>query len=189
MKKTLKIYLPFAAVITLLCGLFYVGIQQNYRMSANDPQIQYSEDMARNFKNEKDAQNLVPQEKTNVGESLSTFGIVYNKEGGLLSSSASLDNQTPDLPKGVIDYTKTHNQDIFSWQPKKGVRLASVITKGDAGFVLIGRNMRQVEEREKDLAYIVLAGWLATLVATFLAVFILNHDFSKKTSKKDQKKV
>ena len=189
MKKVLITYIPFAVAITLLSGLFFVGLQQNFRTSANDPQVQYSQDMARNFKDAKDAQNLVPQEKTNIGESLSTFGIVYNKDGGLLSSSAALDNQTPALPKGVIDYTKAHNQDIFTWQPKKGVRLAAVITKGDAGFVLIGRNMKTVEDRVIKLSYIILAGWLTTLVATFLAIWILNYDFSKKTSKKAPKKV
>src|SRR3954465_13626820 len=39
-------WLPQALIITILCGLVYATVQQNYRQSLNDPQIQISEDAA-----------------------------------------------------------------------------------------------------------------------------------------------
>jgi hypothetical protein len=46
MAKVLKQWLPLAIAITLLCGLVYVAVQQEVRLSANDPQIGMAEDLA-----------------------------------------------------------------------------------------------------------------------------------------------
>ena len=40
----LKNWFGYLAVITLLCGIIYIVAQQNFRMSANDPQYQMAED-------------------------------------------------------------------------------------------------------------------------------------------------
>jgi len=45
-RKVLKQWLPLAIVIKLLCGLVYVAVQQEVRLSANDPQIGMAEDLA-----------------------------------------------------------------------------------------------------------------------------------------------
>ncbi len=46
MFQKIKYWLPLAIVITALSGFIYLVGQQNLRMSANDPQIQLSEDTA-----------------------------------------------------------------------------------------------------------------------------------------------
>jgi hypothetical protein len=189
MKKTLLVFVPFAVAITLLCGLVLVTVQQNYRMSANDPQIQYAQDVALNFKDEKSAANMVPQDKTDLASSLATFGVVYNKDGGLLASSGVLDNQTPSLPKGVLDKAKKQGTYAFTWAPKKDVRVAAVVTKADAGYVLIGRSLKEVEKRENSLYLMALAGWLITLLATFASIWGIDYLANKKPSKKTSKKI
>ncbi len=45
-RKVLKQWLPLAIAITLLCGLVHVAVQQEVRLSANDPQIGMAEDLA-----------------------------------------------------------------------------------------------------------------------------------------------
>lgn len=191
LKRLLNKWLPLAIAVTMLVFIVEVVVQQNYRTSANDPQIQTSEDLAAQFKKSSDASNYVPTEKTDIATSLGTVGIIYDKNGALLASSATLDNQTPALPKGVIDYANKHNQDRFTWQPKSGVRLAAVITKSDGGYVLIARNIREIEKRETQLSIMILAGWLGTLLATFGAVLILDYfenpkNYKKKPVKKPQ---
>jgi hypothetical protein len=187
LKKILIRWLPLALAISMILVTVEIVVQQNYRISANDPQIQVSEDIATNFKDTKDATNLVPSEKTDISKSLATFGIIYDKNGGLLASSANLDNQTPSLPKGVIDDTNKHHQSRFTWQPKSGVRLAAVIAKADGGYVLVGRNLREVEVRERNLDISILIAWVGTLLATFAAFWILNFYENKKPSKKTVK--
>ena len=44
--KGLILWLPLGLVTLILCGLVNLAVQQNYRMSANDPQIQIAEDVA-----------------------------------------------------------------------------------------------------------------------------------------------
>ena len=41
-----KNWIAYAAIITLLSGIIYIVVQQNYRMNANDPQFQMIEDAA-----------------------------------------------------------------------------------------------------------------------------------------------
>ena len=44
--KAFLLWLPLGLVTLILCGLVNLAVQQNYRMSANDPQIQAAEDVA-----------------------------------------------------------------------------------------------------------------------------------------------
>jgi hypothetical protein len=65
-------------------------------------------------------------------------------------------------------------EDRITWQTATGLRFATVIIHWSAssggaissGFVLAGRSLREVENREGQLVWIVLAGWVVALVMT-----------------------
>ena len=62
----------------------------------------------------------------------------------------------------------------ITWQPQPGVRQAIVIermqpAKNGASFVVSGRSLKEVESREAQLTWMVGIGWIAILIATFLA--------------------
>jgi hypothetical protein len=61
---------------------------------------------------------------------------------------------------------------LLSWQPEAGVRSAIVVKSYPGGFVLAGRSLQSVEQRETNLEQILLAGGLATLALTFVAIFV-----------------
>lgn len=71
------------------------------------------------------------------------------------------------LNGGVLDYMRQHGEERVTWQPEKGVRMATVVVRYDKGFVLAGRSMREVEIRisniEKISGIAMLAIWAATL--------------------------
>lgn len=180
LNNVLRLWLPFAVSITMLCALMYVAVQQNYRNGLNDPQIQIAEDFATNFKTKDDAAGLDQSGKTDISSSLATFGIAYDKEGKAIGSSAVLNGQTPTLPNGTLAEADKSGQNIFTWEPQKGVRLAAVVNKAEGGYILIGRNMREGEKRINELAIMVGVGYLATLLATFVSIYLLE---TKKTSK------
>ncbi len=46
MKRILFSWIPFAVVLTAVALMVYAAVQQVYRSSANDPQIQMAEDTA-----------------------------------------------------------------------------------------------------------------------------------------------
>jgi hypothetical protein len=58
---------------------------------------------------------------------------------------------------------------MVTWQPQSGVRIAAVVVPWQGGTVLAGRSLAQVEIREDNALLIVLAAWLAMLVALTLA--------------------
>jgi hypothetical protein len=181
--RTFLKWLPLGVAITLVCGLIYATVQQNYRTSLNDPQIQMAEDAAAAIGNGASAQSVVSGAKVDLDASLAPWIAVYDGSGNELASSGELDGAAPKLPQGVFDTNTWHsfaedgiklqvpqNEDRFSWQPQPDVRQAVIVvhaTNGD--FVAAGRNMREVEDRETALTVMVGIGWLVAMAATFIA--------------------
>lgn len=167
-EKILKVT-PFFILFTLLCGLNYLTFQQVLRQSANDPQIQIAEDTAVNFSND---QIPIISNKINIDKSLSTFIIIFDKDGNVLVSSAVLNNKVPTLPDGVLQETNSKKEIRFTWQPENGVRISAVLVKADKGYVLAGRSLREIEKREDNLHYITLAVWIVGVVILLAKIFL-----------------
>lgn len=72
--KALLSWLPLAAAIVVMSGLIYVAVQQNYRMSANDPQIQVAEDIAAAIDQGTPPDSIVsPNPTVDLSSTLATF--------------------------------------------------------------------------------------------------------------------
>ena len=171
-------WLPFAAVIIIFAGLVYAAVQQNYRMSANDPQIQIAEDVAAAITDGKATPDaIVPAAPTaEIAPSLSAFVVMYSATGTPIGASAGINGKAPALPSGVLDSVKAHGEDRFTWQPQANTRIAAVVTSfagPTPGFVLAGRSIREVEVREKNLEIMTGVAALIALGVTFLLVLLL----------------
>jgi hypothetical protein len=133
--------------------------------------------------------------------SLSPFIMVFDENGTLLESSMKVGDTLPVPPKGVFDFTRSNSGEVFSgplapisrlrmqfasnvrpagedritWQTAGGLRFAAVVihfsASSTSGFVLAGRSLREVENREGQLVWIVLAGWVVTLLIVCAIVF------------------
>ena len=174
-KKALKGWLPFAVVGTAAVVLIYVGIQQDMRQTANDPQIRMAEDGAAALKNGSSTKSVIFPGSVDLSTSLDPFMIILNDAGEVLASSASLNGSTPTLPKGVLDTARTKGENRLTWQPQDGVRLATIVTYQDGkqpGFVVVGRSLREVEKREKQLAVMAAADLVGLLGASYIAVLL-----------------
>jgi hypothetical protein len=168
-------WLAFMVAITFLAGLVYATVQQTLRQSANDPQIQMSEDAANALAMGKDLQTVLPSGTVNMANSLAPYLIIFNEAGKPLASSVQLDGVTPVVPSGVFGEVAQQGQERFTWQPETGVRSAAVVThyKGanTAGFVLAGRSLREVEKREDQILLLAGLAWFAAcLVITLVFV-------------------
>jgi hypothetical protein len=161
-----------AGISTVLALALYTIPQQVLRQGANDPQIQMATDLS-TFLNRYGVTDGLNQGAllhsggvVDIARSLSPFLIVYNDQGQPLGSNAQLNGQTPAPPKGVFDYTRIHGEERISWQPSHGVRIAAVIERVNGpqpGFVLAGRNMREVEAREQQVEQMAGLAWIAML--------------------------
>lgn len=162
MKKTLWL-LGLVAIITMIYGVMYVVIQQGMRQSANDPQIQLAEDTATSLNNGASTYVFTAAPKVDMANSLAPFVMIFDNNKQLQLTTAQLDNSNPVLPPGVLTNTTATNQNRLTWQPRKGVRVAAVVVKSNNGYVLAGRNLREVEQRESNALDQVMIGWLVTV--------------------------
>jgi hypothetical protein len=164
--RTLRVWLPLAAVLTVICGLVYIVAQQELRRGADDPQIQMAEDAAVALRAGQSAGALVPSAPVDMATSLAPYLIIFDTAGHAVAGSARLNGITPTLPSGVFTYVQQAGEERLSWQPQAGVRSAAVVTRVDGaapGFVLAGRSLREVEDRIMALQQLVALGWLAGL--------------------------
>jgi hypothetical protein len=176
--KALIWWLPLVVAVTGLAGLVYLAVQQDYRMSANDPQIQMAEEAASALSGGASPASLVGSSTVDIEHSLAPFLVVYSKFRAPVASSARLGGRIPVPPAGVFDYTNEHGEDRFTWQPRRGLRYATVLAavgvppSDVTGFVFAGRSLREVEARIDILGLQVGAAWLVTIVATFVAALL-----------------
>lgn len=181
-----KLFIPLAFVMTVSAGLVYLAVQQNFRMNANDPQIQLAEDFADQLSAGRTVDSITINASVDMAKSLSSFIFIYDDAGDIIKGSGKVDGQYPVLPPGVLDYTKRLGENRITWQPQPDVRAALVVVRYEGaqpGFVAVGRSLREVEQRVTTLGWQVLVAWLAGLVGLFLLIvggeFILSRYYSR----------
>ncbi len=184
MVSAIRYWIPLAIVITVLSLFVYIVAQQVIRQSANDPQVEISEDLAQHLSTGAQIPQFDQGDKVMIDKSLRTFIAIYNKKKLPLASNISLDGKQISPPDGVFDYADTHGQNRLTWQPKPGVRSAIVVTAYNdksSGYILVGRSLREVEKREDTLSLQFLFFWIITMAGSLFASFIFQRQ-SKITS-------
>ena len=170
-------WLRFAGVIVAMSFLTYVIAQQVLRLSANDPQIQLVEDVTASLIAGNDPASLGGGQTTDISANLAPFLIVYDDAGKIVASTAKLEASDLVLPSGVLASAKAKSDDRVTWEPVKGVREAVVVkyyqTDTGAGYVLVGRSLREIELRESQLLKISAIGAIATLIGEFVVLLVL----------------
>ncbi|MFA6459341.1 MAG: hypothetical protein WCV79_03025 [Candidatus Paceibacterota bacterium] len=168
-------WLPVAIAVTIALGTVYAAVQQNYRESANDPQIQLAEDisaMLRGGLEPKELAGSIPP--VDIANSLATFVMVFDAQGKASFSSGFIGSSSPALPEGVLSSTRSLGINDITWELPSGERFAAVVKywKGSSsgeGFVLAARSLREIEEREFRLELIVGIGWIMAMILTLVA--------------------
>lgn len=164
-------WLPLAVVATVLAGTAFAIGQQILRTGANDPQVQLAEDAAAQLQAGANPADVLPSAQTDLATSLAPWLIVYGPDRKPLAGSAQLDGKLAEYPTSVFDNAPAGGRrDEVTWQPRAGVRAASVVLGFKGGWVVAGRSLRLVEEREDLVGQLAVAGWLAALVATAVTV-------------------
>jgi cytoskeletal protein RodZ len=190
--KIFWLWLTLAAVVTMMCGLTYLLIQQDIRQSANYPQSQIAEDVTSataGLSSESDGGTHLVDISTSLAPFLTTFDV----NGNVVQSNAVLNGSTPVPPHGVFGYAQAqaNGEDRFTWQPQTGVRVAAVLvwhagngaprgTAGGSFFALSGRSLRDVEIMEGRLADDTFFVWLVALIVTFILSIFMAKAFGWK---------
>ena len=175
-----KSWFGYSAAITLVCGIIYVTVQQGYRQTANDPQFQLAEDAANAINKGADPKLVVGGTPgVEISQSLSPYLIVYNSNGSIAASNATLDGSAPRLPQGVLNNAHRNGLDAVTWQPRAGVRSATVSVRVKDYIVVAGRSLRMTEERINVLGQQVAFGWFMSLIGMAVILVMINAINSK----------
>ena len=178
-----------AIAVTGVSVMSYAIVQQDYRESLNDPQIQMAEDAAAQILAGTSPSLVVPTGKVDITNSLAPWLAVYNGNGDIIASNGVLDGSAPTLPQGVFNTSSWQSlvvghhfngspvdQNRFTWQPTPSVRQAVVLVYIPAPqgplYVAAGRNMREVEQRIEHEGEIVFVLWAFTLGCLLVASFV-----------------
>lgn len=170
------------AFVSFLCFATYAGVQQYMRQGANFPQESIVTQAvaglsASSGQAAQSAAQVIPPYQVNVKRSLLPFVIVYDKQGDPIASNVVLNGKTPELPLGVLGYTRAHGVDRLTWQPQPDARIAAVIqyySGNGGGYVLSGRGLRLVENGESELLHVIAITW-ASLIAALGLVLVANR--------------
>ncbi len=190
--RILKNWILVVFVTTGLAGTIYLAVQQNYRQSANDPQIQMAEDLHNYSQNSRilNFKELAVSNPIDISKSLAPFIIIYDENGTPSESKVTINGEVPKLAQGVFDYVNVHGEDRITWEPKSGVRIAAIIehftieNSGVSGYELVGRNLREVEKRIDMLTLQIGAGWAATVIGSLVLITVLEFIFPHYINKK-----
>ena len=158
-------FLPLAVLATGLAGTVYLVAQQGLRLGADSPQLQLAEDAGRALDAGASPSTVTGPATVDVARSLASFVVVFRPDDKPLAWSGQLDGVAPAPPTGVLDHAAIGTPNRVTWQPRAGVRLATVTVRWSGGTVLAGRSLREVEQLEDQALLLVAAGWGATLTA------------------------
>lgn len=166
-----------AIITTALCGLIYVVAQQNYRQNLNDPQLQIAGDTIARLEAGGAILDQIPKEKVSMDTSLAPFVIIYDTEGKPIAGNGYVGAELPTPPKGVFDQVSFWESG-HTWEPRGDVRIAAVIKpfvgREANGYVLVGRNMKVVEDHVATIGITIGIAWLVTMGALFVFSCLLS---------------
>ena len=176
--KTTKIWLTIAALSFIFILFTYIEVQQVLRIGANELPLQIAEDYAATLANSVPPASIVPNGVIDVAKSLTPFVIIFDDKGTPVASSVQLNGKTPIPPAGVFEYARAHGKNRLTWEPQPGIRIAAIIihyttSQTSGGFVLGGKSLREIENRDKNAFRLALLAWLGTLLVSFFGVRLL----------------
>lgn len=164
--------LPALVAAAALALLVHVAVQQAHRGGADDPQIQLARDAARALAHGADPRAVAGGPTVDIAASGAVWTSIFDASNRVLASTAALDGRIPSPPSGVLEAARAKGENRISWQPRRGVRSATVsvaVAGASRMVVTVGRSLRQVEVREGQLGTLVAAGWLAASLGSLLA--------------------
>ncbi|HZU32087.1 MAG TPA: hypothetical protein VFB79_13300 [Candidatus Angelobacter sp.] len=167
-----------AVILTILGGAAAITMQQMLRGGANQPQIDMAEWYASEIGSGEAPGNVIPPGYVDMERSLQPFVIFYDDHGKPGPGTGYIDQAIPTPPAGVFDFVRSHGSENVTWQPRPGVRMASVVKRvggKGSGFILAGRSLRVVEEQEGLLRRMAFGGWIAVMLLLIGGAALLNR--------------
>jgi hypothetical protein len=109
----------------------------------------------------------------------SAFGAVYDADGKVVASDATLWGELPQPPQGIFGIIRDRGWDKVTWQPQRGVRVALTgLPLPGGGYVLAGQSLIPSEARTAQFSTLMRWVWLAMLAGCVVGMVLLRRRVS-----------
>jgi hypothetical protein len=184
--RIVRVWLPIAFVTSVTFLALCFGIQQTWRMGADQLPERLAEDAAVAVAAGASPASQATTPTVDIGLSLAPWVVVYDAAGRPVAWGATLDGRPAQVPKGVfasVDDSGPHG-DRVTWQPRPGLRQAIAVHKikgGAGGYVAAGQSLREVETRIDVFGVAFLLAWAAAVAGSLVLVAAFEWWMPKRT--------
>lgn len=172
-KRIFVFWIIIILLASFTAALAYLTTQQSLRLGANKIPSQLAVETILKLEQGKTPEEVLPAEKTDISKSLSPFIIIYDNNKNLVSASATISGAQPNYPTDILKNVSTTKQSRVTWQPKEGLRYATVALKSGSGYVVTGESLTQTEDIISNLGKLVLLSWLSFAVFSAFGLALL----------------
>ncbi|HEY8281746.1 MAG TPA: hypothetical protein VIG28_04630, partial [Leifsonia sp.] len=155
-----------AFAVTVAIAAVYLSLQQLNRSAADDAGDRLASQVTSAGGAGGGAGGAGAAAHVDLATSLAPFFVVYDRSGVPVSGTGYLDGRLARIPAGVVRTALAEGMDRVTWQPRPGLRYATVAQKDGDRVVVAGQSLKPVEDRIDRLGLMLVVGWIA-------AVFLL----------------
>jgi hypothetical protein len=155
-----------AFAVTVAIAAVYLSLQQLNRSAADDAGDRLASQVTSAGGAGGGAGGAGAAAHVDLATSLAPFFVVYDRSGVPVSGTGYLDGRLARIPAGVVRTALAEGMDRVTWQPRPGLRFATVAQKDGDRVVVAGQSLKPVEDRIDRLGLMLVVGWIA-------AVFLL----------------
>ena len=165
-----------AAVLAVLLsaavfGTVYLVTQQIERAGADDAPARLASQVAAELTSGS-TRTVDDAAPVDLGRSLAPFVVVVNRTDTVTNGTATLDGVPPTLPAGVMASTRATGRDAVTWQPREGLRFATVELAVGSRVVIAGQSLAPSENVTDRLAMVIVGAGFATALAAVAGIYI-----------------
>jgi hypothetical protein len=160
-----------AIVLTIAFAAIYVVAQQLDRQGADEAPARLASQVAAQLDDGVLAE-VDDADRVDLERSLAPFYVVYGESGSPESGSGYLDGELAQVPAGVIETAVQKESNGVSWEPRPGLRFATIEVVADGKVVLAGQSLVPSESRTEQFGILLLLGWVVGLAILAAGAFI-----------------
>jgi hypothetical protein len=126
----------------------YVFVQQEARSAIEVPLIQMAQSAKADLQTGVGPATILKAQSIDLSVSQMPFITLYSLDKKVIGSSETLKGKTLLLPNGVLDNARAKGETRVTWQPKSGLRFASITEYVPTfGYIAVAESLREVETR------------------------------------------
>jgi hypothetical protein len=172
MKKYLAIWLSLMLAGIFTAGCVYIVAQQTIRMGENAPAAAIAYETRIKLENGQAPDQATG--KTDIRVSLEPFVMIYDAQRKLVATSASYGSESLVIPPGVFDSIDKNGDNRVTWQPKPGLRFATVGIKHADGYIIGCVSLTEAEKLINQITLLLLVGSAAYAIGCAILLGVIS---------------